>query len=410
MPGLTVKPSTDEVLVRDRLTRMIKTQELDAVIATTPENVQYLCGYRTGRQIRLNYDIKMFAIQTADQSTPATLIVPTSHLGLVAQTQPAIGCLETYGAFFLTRRGMGLDDEVGARLDALLSQSTPRASAEHALVETLRGGGLDRGRIGIDEMGMSPEAYAELCRALPQVSFIPAHQLFRSARAVKDLDEWDVMKRASAIAEAAIESLMSATTKGAKHSDLVSAMNARINELGGVPELTNLRIGASGAMPDVLPSDLVTVEPGSIVTWDIVIGVGGYHADTARSAVFGEPTRKQREFYGGLLAGQQAAVESVRPGALARDLFRNALATVRHAGIPDYERNHVGHGIGLEVYEVPAVTADSTDVLEEGGIFNIETPYYELGFGCLMVEDTIRVTQDGSEYLTNADRALRVLG
>jgi Xaa-Pro dipeptidase len=396
--------------VRDRLMSMLKANEFDAVIATTPENVQYVCGYRTGRQVRLNYDIKVYAIQTADQSSAPTLIVPTSHLGLVAQTRPVIDWLETYGTFFLKRGGAHLDDEVAARLDALVGQSEPRESAEHALLEALRGRDLLTGRIGVDEMGMSSYGFTELVGAFPQVSFFPAYQLFRSARAVKELDEWALMRRASGIAETAIESLMQATTQGDAHSDLVKEMNARILELGGVPELTNLRIGPSGAMPDVLPSDAVTVQPGSIVTWDVVIGVDGYHADTARSAVYGEPTSKQRLYYESLLAGQQSAVESVRPGVLARELFQKALVTVRQGGVLGYERNHVGHGIGLEVYEVPAVTADSTDVLEEGGIFNIETPYYELGFGCLMVEDTIRVTQDGSEYLTNADRGLRVLG
>ena len=66
----------------------------------------------------------------------------------------------------------------------------------------------------------------------------------------------------------------------------------------------------------------------------------------------------------------------------------------------------MGHGIGLDGYEVPALTASSTDVLQPGMVMCIETPYYELGLGGFQVEDTVRVSETGVESFMTLPREL----
>ena len=87
-----------------------------------------------------------------------------------------------------------------------------------------------------------------------------------------------------------------------------------------------------------------------------------------------------------------------------------AVETIRRSGLPDYRRHHVGHGIGLEMYEAPLVEENSDALLEAGMVINVETPYYESGYGGFQVEDTIVVTETGEELLTHADRALAEVG
>ncbi len=93
----------------------------------------------------------------------------------------------------------------------------------------------------------------------------------------------------------------------------------------------------------------------------------------------------------------------------ASEIFEEAVRSVREAGISHYQRNHVGHGIGIECYDPPFLAPTSDHILEEGMVVNIETPYYELGFGGLQVEDTIVVTPDGYRSLTQCDRGLFVI-
>lgn len=82
---------------------------------------------------------------------------------------------------------------------------------------------------------------------------------------------------------------------------------------------------------------------------------------------------------------------------------------VREKGIPHYERHHLGHGTGIEGYDLPMITPGNPVALEPGMVLCVETPYYEPGFGGLHVEDTIEVTPDGSRLLTQLERKLFVV-
>jgi Xaa-Pro dipeptidase len=81
--------------------------------------------------------------------------------------------------------------------------------------------------------------------------------------------------------------------------------------------------------------------------------------------------------------------------------------TVRKGALPDYQRTHCGHGIGVSGHEFPTLNAANSEViLEEGMVLCVETPYYEVGWGGMMVEDMIVVRQDGPELLTKLPREL----
>ena len=143
--------------------------------------------------------------------------------------------------------------------------------------------------------------------------------------------------------------------------------------------------------------------------FDIGVDYHGYKSDIGRLVSFGEPTKQTRDLFDASKAGQQTAIDMMKPGAVARDIFHAAVERVREAGIPTYQRQHVGHGIGIEYYDLPVITPNSDTVLEEGMVFEVETPYYRLGVGGAFIEDTVIVTADGSEILTELDRDFIVI-
>jgi Xaa-Pro aminopeptidase len=125
---------------------------------------------------------------------------------------------------------------------------------------------------------------------------------------------------------------------------------------------------------------------------------------------FGEPGARLRALYDASVQGQERAFETMRPGVEARAVFEAAVARVREAGIPHYQRHHVGHGIGVEFYDAPVLSPGVDVPLEAGMVFEVETPYYELGFGGTFIEDTVIIREDGPEIVTRLDRQLRVVG
>jgi len=81
----------------------------------------------------------------------------------------------------------------------------------------------------------------------------------------------------------------------------------------------------------------------------------------------------------------------------------------RELGIPHYRRHHVGHGIGVEYYDLPILNPGTEIPLESGMVFEVETPYYEFGFGGAFIEDTVLVTDSGVKVLTELERELQVI-
>jgi Xaa-Pro dipeptidase len=134
-----------------------------------------------------------------------------------------------------------------------------------------------------------------------------------------------------------------------------------------------------------------------------------YSSDISRTAVLGEPAPKLRRYYAAILAGEERALEVMRPGTPAGAVFEAAVAGTRAGGIPHYDRHHVGHGIGLDVYDLPILNATTETPLAAGMVFEVETPYYELGFGGVQVEDTVLVTDEGHTLLTTSSRELFVI-
>ena len=62
-----------------------------------------------------------------------------------------------------------------------------------------------------------------------------------------------------------------------------------------------------------------------------------------------------------------------------------------------------------QCYDISLIAPKSDYILEAGMVLNLETPYYELGFGSVHVEDTVLVTEDGYRLLTKSDRNLFIL-
>jgi Xaa-Pro dipeptidase len=156
------------------------------------------------------------------------------------------------------------------------------------------------------------------------------------------------------------------------------------------------------------PSD-VPLEHGHVIRFDVGCRYLGYHADISRTASFGEPSKKVAQYCRAIEVGLDEAVAAMAPGVEASKVFQTAVEATRKSGIPHYRRHHVGHGIGLDIYEIPMLSPGSKTVLEEGMVFEVETPYYEIGLGGLQVEDTVVVLPEGAQRLNQVPARLMVV-
>ncbi|UOY02873.1 M24 family metallopeptidase [Blastococcus sp. PRF04-17] len=277
------------------------------------------------------------------------------------------------------------------------------AGLSEAVADALQRSGA-RGRI------LAEADLGELAAAtLPTASVSGgARRVTGAARSAKLPGEVELLRRSAELAEAGIQAALSELRAGVTERELGARVAATMAAGGGEPRFVVVATGERSALADA-PLTGRRVEAGDIVRFDVGCVLDGYWSDVGRTAVLGEPDATLARRYAAVLDGEEQQLRNIAPGLGGAELFEIAVAAVEAGGITPYRRHHCGHGIGLDIYETPGVGPASRDVLREGMTVNVETPYYELGWGGIMVEDTVVVTTEGCEWLTASPRDLRVV-
>jgi Xaa-Pro dipeptidase len=282
------------------------------------------------------------------------------------------------------------------------------ATPGEALAAALRAAAAPGDKVAFDFSRTPHETVVHVLSHVPGVEFIDGVPVFSEARRVKAPEEIAGVERATRIAEDGLVYALREFRPGNTEQDLERSFIRYIGEQGAQEiffvATANLRAAYSDTTNQPAP-----IGVGSMIRFDYGCGIGGYASDLARTACVGKPAEKVRRYYDAVYAGTAAAIAAVKPGVPAEELFSIAMKTTRENGIPHYRRHHVGHGIGLEVYDYPSLAPGDRTPLEENMVINIETPYYELGWGGVQIEDTVAVTADGHRVLDRTDKHLIVL-
>jgi Xaa-Pro dipeptidase len=394
------------LLNAERLSRLMAADELQAVIATTPENVTYTSGFWALSQW-VRRGPQAYVFWPAPPLGEPAIITGTSMLDLIADQQPWVRRVRRYGEFAIERdqaATLSSIDQRQAELYALPDEKSPLSALCNAISE----GGFASARIGVEELGLTPGYMAALRDAFPAAQFVPADAVFRRCRAVKTDEEIDRLRRSAAIAEQSIASALAVAREGATEQELALAFHARTVREGGLPVLGCIGFGPRSAMTNVQPSTR-PLRRGDLIRFDVGGRYAHYRSDIARMAVLGEPPPKAANYHRALHAGVRRAYEMLKPGLAVSRLFEAVVDTVRGEGLTHYRRTHVGHGIGIDGYDAPNLAPSSDEIIEEGMVLSVETPYYELGAWGLQVEDMVVVRADGAESLMQTDGSMVVL-
>jgi Xaa-Pro aminopeptidase len=386
---------------RQRLTAVLEAQGLDALVATTTENVYYVSGLRSISHA-LFRGLELYAVFTRRGTA---LVIPFIDTTGVASDRIEVDHLACYGKFFFEYA----DDpgEMGGKIREWTR--TPAASPADALAGVLGDLGVLGRRVGLDEGNLFAPTWKRVEERLAGTTLVPAYQMFRQARMVKAPDEVAALEQAALIAEDGIAAVLAMLAPGVTERQAARVYEQEVLRKGAEPFFTVVTIGERAALADVYPTDRA-LRPGDLVRFDLGCLVGPYRSDISRTAVLGKPSDKQARYYAGILAGERAAMAAMKPGVPVSQLFEIAVRVTRENGVPHYQRHHVGHGIGLEPYDPPTINASTNTALEAGMVFCVETPYYEHGWGGVQVEDAVEITPNGSRTLTRSSQDLAIIG
>jgi Xaa-Pro aminopeptidase len=287
--------------------------------------------------------------------------------------------------------------EAARHVDGVTFEETPRAVIA-ALAELLSGR-----RIGVEAAHLSV-ASADLLRN-GGVDLGATAGTVEALRAVKDAGELEVMRRAAAISDRVFEELGRERFVGRTEAELAWWIEQAWHEAGadGASFAAAVAAGENGARPHGKPRD-VAIPENTLVVVDAGCAVDGYASDCTRTFFTGEPTGRLREVYDLCLTAQLDGLAAVAPGASGREVDAASRVAIGEAGLADRYGHGLGHGVGLEVHELPTLRPESDSVLVAGNVVTVEPGLYLPGELGVRIEDMVVVTEDGCERLTTVTK------
>lgn len=252
--------------------------------------------------------------------------------------------------------------------------------------------------------------YEDIAKGLPDdAEMIPVQNFVEDLRLRKDAEEQDALRRVARIADEAYERAVNTMAPGVLERDLARRLDELMVEIGadGPAFGTIVAAGANSARPHHEPGGK-PLEPGDAVVIDMGARLDGYCSDMTRSFSVGVSNARYDELYALVLDAHNRSKAAVRSGASGKDVDAVARELFKDAGYETEFSHSLGHGLGLDVHERPSLGKESEDTLEAGMVVTIEPGLYFGGWGGIRIEDSVIVTEDGSETLNHALKTSRV--
>jgi Xaa-Pro aminopeptidase len=358
-----------------RLTRLqaaLPLSKLDTLLVTHLPNIRYLCGF-TG-----------------------------SSGALVVNDRGAV--FFTDGRYTAQARS----EVRGARI--IVARKPPLFAAAEWLSKRKKTG-RTKHTLGIEAEHLSVALRDRLVASIPkELRLRTAPPLIEATRMVKDADEVELIRRAVNLGASLFDTVLKTARPGVKEMDVAAEMEYTAARLGteGMSFETIIASGSRSALPHGRASQALIPAQGFVVC-DFGVILDGYCSDMTRSLYVGSASREAREFYQAVREAQLAGIDSVRPGVAVGEVDRAARRVLKKARLGKFFSHSTGHGVGLEIHELPRVASGQSEILQPGMIITIEPGAYIPGKWGVRIEDMVVVTRQGCEVLTPTSKELQTL-
>jgi Xaa-Pro aminopeptidase len=271
--------------------------------------------------------------------------------------------------------------------------------------------GLAPGRIGFEGAHLSFSRHQWILERLDGSRHVltSAEGVVERLRTVKDPYEIGLLseggRRLSAVAA---DVLAWEVRAGRSERDVALAIDTLVRRAGFDRAAfdTIVASGPHAALPHARPSERILSE-GDLVLLDFGGVYDSYCVDLTRTVSLGRASERAREVHAAVLTARNRAIEVAGPSVSRFAVDAAARGALVELGMGDAFSHGTGHGLGIEVHELPRVSKRGPDVdardehLEVGMVFTVEPGAYFPGWGGVRIEDDVVVTPSGVDLLTS---------
>lgn len=342
-------------------------EEIDAIIISKPENVQYFSGFRGDSTV---------------------LMIAKNFCKLITDSRyTEQASMQAVKDFEIVKQSDGLFKKVA---------------------DEIKNYGIKN--FGFEGTTLTFAEYNYLDEELTDVIFDAVE--VDSLRQIKDAAEVECIRRACEIADRAFAEVLNFIKAGVREVEVAAELEYYMRRLGSEKPAfdTIVASGVRGSLPHGIASDKI-ISAGELVTIDFGAVYNGYCSDMTRTIAVGEISGRQREIYDAVLAAQIHGLQFIKVGASGKSVDAAVRDKLKTYGLDIYFTHGLGHSLGLEIHEEPRLSRLSNcENLQANMVVTDEPGVYIPNFGGVRIEDTVLVTDNGAETLTKTSKELRVKG
>jgi Xaa-Pro aminopeptidase len=283
-----------------------------------------------------------------------------------------------------------LDYERAKKCDVKVYGLEKKKRLLETVADLVRKNKLKSKKIGIDKGSLTLRGYNTLKKYFKKSKTIDIGGVCFVLREVKTKEELKKIKKACSISDKILKKCFSQFKKFKTESDVAAFLEYETKKIGcGISFKPIVASGKGSSMPHYTPKN-VKLRPGFCVI-DFGVRFEGYCSDTTRTLFLGKPSKKDVEVYNLLLNVQEEAIKELKKGKICS----HVVGFVKK-GLGKYDENFIhglGHGVGIDIHELPNFKEESKDKLNKGVVFTIEPGiYFEGKFG-IRIEDTVYLSE-----------------
>ncbi len=266
-------------------------------------------------------------------------------------------------------------------------------------------------KLGFERAHLSYDAFDLLRANVPvNTSIEPVSGWLEANRMVKSETEIELIRRSVATNSKAFERAARRARPGISERGLAAEIDHQMRRMGAEkPSFeTIVASGERSALPHAHPTAAL-LKSQQLLLIDMGAFQDGYASDMTRMLFLGTPGVRVKRLYRAVLEAQLAAIDAVRPGVTSAHVDRQARKVLKAYKLDRAFVHSTGHGLGLEIHELPRIGKRDKTPLAAGMAITIEPGVYLEGFGGIRIEDIVVVTPSGCEVLTPTSKELRTI-
>ena len=243
-----------------------------------------------------------------------------------------------------------------------------------------------------------------------QAKLVPMNDKINGFRAVKEPWELERMRKAQDITDKAFAEVLTRFKVGMTEKQLQAELIYCLYKNGGEGLAFDPIVvsGPNTSLPHGVAGDRV-IQEGDFITMDFGALWGGYCADMTRTVAVGYATEEMQKVYNTVLAAQEAGIAATKAGVTGKEIDGAARKVIADAGYGEYFGHGYGHGIGMEVHELPNCNPAGETVMQTNMVTSAEPGIYLPGKFGIRIEDALVFTDDGYEDITHSPKNLIIL-